>query len=107
MTGAIGARLVGLSLDGGKAGKDIPGVLVAKTSQGPEEDAITIERCKIGRFSGDGLNLKFIWCVTLLGNMICYNEGCGIRFSGYDALVSDNWISGNATVSRLACYKVA
>lgn len=70
-------------------------MLVDKTSQGPEEDSITIERCKIGRFSGDGLNLKFIWCITLSGNMICYNEGSGVRLSGYHALISDNWISGN------------
>ena len=94
MTGAIGSTVNGICLDGGGLGEGIHGVLVDK----PEykvEDAFRIERCQIGRFTGDGIRLNRIWCFSIRHSMVCYNKGDGLRLRGWDGFVLDNWFSGN------------
>ncbi len=94
MTGAIGATVSGLSLDGQGLGEGIHGILVDK----PEykvEDSFRIERCQIGRFTGDGVRLDRIWCFSMRHNMICYNKENGLRIRGWDGFLLDNWFSGN------------
>ena len=92
---AYGARLTGLSLDGGNLGNGIHGVLVNKPDYGKREDAIFIERCRIGNFTGDGIHLSRIWLFTVRHNMVCHNRGNGLWFRGWDGFVLDNWFSGN------------
>jgi hypothetical protein len=94
MTGAIGSTVNGISLDGQRLGEGVHGILVDK----PEyqvEDSFRIERCQIGRFSGDGVRLNRIWCFSMRHNMICYNQENGLRLRGWDGFLLDNWFSGN------------
>ena len=95
MTGAIGATIEGLCLDGDHLGEGIDGVLVDKPDYGKEEDAWRIERCRIARFSGDGVHLGRIWCFSIRHCMICFNKGNGLRVRGWDGFVLDNWLCGN------------
>ena len=71
LTYAVGVTLNGLSLDGAGLGEGVHGVLFDKQDYGREEDAPRIERCKIGRFSGDGIRLSRIWCFSVRGCMVC------------------------------------
>jgi hypothetical protein len=94
MTGATGSTVNGLCLDGQRLGDGIHGLLVDK----PEykvEDAFRIERCQIGRFTGDGVRLNRIWCFSVRHCMICYNRQNGLRLRGWDGFLLDNWFSGN------------
>jgi len=94
MTGAIGATVNGICLDGQRLGEGIHGILVDK----PEykvEDAFRIERCQVGRFTGDGVRLNRIWCFSMRHCMLCYNRENGFRLRGWDGFVLDNWFSGN------------
>jgi hypothetical protein len=94
MTEANGATVNGLSLDGQRLGEGVHGILVDK----PEyrtEDAFRIERCQVGRFSGDGVRLNRIWCFSMRNSMVCYNGGDGMWLRGWDGFLLDNWFSGN------------
>lgn len=96
MTGAIGATVEGICLDGNNhMGQGIDGILVDKPDYGKEEDAWRIERCRVSGFSGHGINLVRIWCFSIRHSMICFNKGNGIRVRGWDGFVLDNWLSGN------------
>jgi len=96
ITGATGATLEGLCLDGRDLGSGTHGVLLDKEDFGQEEDAFRIERCQIGWFTGDGVHLRRVWCYSVRHSMICQNKGSGIRQRGWDAFILDNWLSGNA-----------
>jgi len=94
MTGAVGSTVNGICLDGQQLGDGIHGILVDK----PEykvEDSFRIERCQIGRFTGDGVRLNRIWCWSMRHNMLCYNRENGLRIRGWDGFLLDNWFSGN------------
>lgn len=96
LTGAIGATVEGLCLDGSdRMGQNVHGVLVDKPDYGKQEDAWRIERCRISNFSGDGVRLERIWCFSIRHCMVCFNKGNGIRVRGWDGFVLDNWLSGN------------
>jgi hypothetical protein len=94
MTGAVGSTVNGICLDGQGLGEGVHGILVDK----PEykvEDSFRIDRCQIGRFSGDGVRLNRIWCWSMRHNMLCYNKENGLRIRGWDGFLLDNWFSGN------------
>ena len=95
LTGAVGATIDGLSLEGGGLGKNINGVFLDKPDYGKEEDTFRIERCRVARFSGDGVNLLRVWCFSMRQNMIAFNRGDGVRCVGWDGFIIDNWFSGN------------
>jgi hypothetical protein len=96
MTGAFGAVLEGVCLDGNECmGKDVHGVLVDKPDYGKQEDTVRIERCRITHFSGSGVMLNRIWVFTVRHSMIAFNKGSGIRVRGWDGFVLDNWLSAN------------
>jgi hypothetical protein len=95
LTGAIGATVTGLCLDGGALGEHVHGILVDKPDYGREEDTPRIERCRIASFSGDGIRLGRIWCFTVRHCMSGRNGGCGLRLRGWDGFILDNWFSGN------------
>jgi hypothetical protein len=95
ITGAIGATLHGLCLDGANLGEGIHGVLVNKPDYGKEEDTPRIERCRVNHFTGDGVRLYRIWCFSIRSCMISHNRGNGVRIRGWDGFIMDNWFSGN------------
>ena len=95
MVGAVGSTVEGISFDGNnRMGKDVCGIFVEKPDY-VQEDAFRIERCWIGRFSGDGIRLSKVWCYTLRHSMVGHNGGHGVSGEGWDAFLMDNWLSGN------------
>ena len=94
MAGAVGSTVDGLSLDGGRLGEDVCGISIQKDDYA-QEDALRIERCWIGRFSGDGIRLSKVWCYTVRHSMVGHNGGHGVSGEGWDAFLMDNWLSGN------------
>jgi hypothetical protein len=94
-TGAIGAVVDGICLEGKSLGKDACGILVDKREYGLEEDMTTIERCMIAHFSGDGIRLERIWCYRVRGCQVMGNAGHGLRVRGWDGFVIDSWLSAN------------
>ena len=97
ITGAFGCSIRGMSLDGGKLGEGIHGVRLQwpEYNGGGEEDTPTIDDCRIGRFTGDGLHYGHVWCFSVRHSMICSNGGAGLFIDGWDGFVIDNWFSGN------------
>jgi len=95
ITGAFGATINGLCLDGGRLGTGIHGVLVDKPDYGKEEDTPLIERCRISRFSGDAVRLSRIWCFRVRSCMLSHCVGNGLYVRGWDGFILDNWFSGN------------
>ncbi len=95
LTGAIGATVSGLCLDGDRIGERVHGILVDKPDYGRQEDTPRIERCRIAGFSGDGIRLERIWCFSVRHCMSGRNGGCGLRLRGWDGFILDNWFSGN------------
>jgi hypothetical protein len=96
LTGAFGATIEGICLDGNKRmGQGVCGVMVDKPDYGKQEDTFRIERCRIDGFSGDGVRLGRIWCFSIRHSMISHNKGNGIRLRGWDGFILDNWLSGN------------
>ncbi len=95
ITGALGATLHGLCLDGASLGEGIHGILHDKSDYGKSEDAFRIERCRIAKFSGDGVRLKRAWCFSVRHSMLGHNRGNGLCLRGWDAFILDSWFSGN------------
>lgn len=95
ITGAFGATIDGLALDGGKLGKGVHGVWLNKPDYGKQEDTFRIERSQIANFTGDGVHLTRAWCFSIRHCMIAYNTGDGILLRGWDGFLLDNWFSGN------------
>lgn len=100
ISGAIGATIDGLVLDGGKLGTNIHGIFesadkVDWNAKKRTEDTFTIEKCKIRAFSGDGVRLDGVWLFTVRHNLICGSGKNGLRVRGWDGFVLDNWLTGN------------
>jgi Pectate lyase superfamily protein len=95
ITGAFGATIDGLALEGGKLGDAIHGVWLNKPDYGKQEDTFRIERCQVANFTGDGVRLTRAWCFSIRHSMIAYNGGDGISLRGWDGFLLDNWLSGN------------
>ena len=95
LTGAFGATVSGLCLDGARLGEGVHGIMIDKADYGQQEDTPRIERCKIAYFTGDGVHLGRIWCFSVRGCMIAHNGGNGIYVCGWDGFILDNWLSGN------------
>jgi hypothetical protein len=95
ITGAFGAVINGLCIDGAGLGKEIHGVLVDKPDYGRQEDTPLIERCRISHFSGDAVRLSRIWCFRVRSCMLSHCGGNGLYVRGWDGFILDNWFSGN------------
>ncbi len=102
ITGAVGATLNGLSLDGGKLGENVHGVLMNENPNKKEEDTPRIERCHISRFTGDGIRLAPVWCFSVRSCEVIFNGGNALYVRGWDGFILDNWFSGNGGVGYLA-----
>ncbi len=99
ITGAFGAHLHGLFLQGRRdAKKAIHGVFLNNAEKySPQEDAIVIDDCKIERFSGHGVHLLRIWLFIIRHSIMQGNKGCGVQITGWDGFVTDNQFSGNGS----------
>lgn len=95
LTGAFGAYLYGLCLDGNNIEGGIHGILVDKPDYGKQEDTPRIDTCRVEKFSGDGIRLERIWCFCVRHSHCFVNKGCGLRVRGWDGFILDNWFSGN------------
>ncbi|MCI8387625.1 MAG: hypothetical protein HFE63_04075 [Clostridiales bacterium] len=98
ITGAFGCSIRGMSLNGQRLGNGIHGVKLYwdKYNGGSEEDTPTIDDCRIGCFTGDGVRLEHIWCFSVRHSMLCFNRGAGLYIDGWDGFIMDNWFSGNS-----------
>ncbi len=99
LTGAFGAHLRGLSLQGRRETKKaVHGVFLNNAQRySPHEDAITIDDCKIDRFSGHGVHLLRIWVFLLRRNILMADKGCGVQITDWDGFVMNNQFSGNGS----------
>jgi hypothetical protein len=95
LTGAYGAYLYGLCLNGNNVEGGAHGILIDKPDYGKQEDTPRIDTCRIERFSGDGIKLERIWCFVVRHSHCYGNKGCGLRVRGWDGFILDNWFSGN------------
>ena len=97
ITGAFGCSIRGMSLNGCHLGENIHGVKLYWDvyNGGSEEDTPTIDDCRIGHFTGDGVHLEHIWCFSVRHSMICFNKGAGVYIDGWDGFILDNWFSAN------------
>lgn len=94
LTGSYGARVSGLGLDGDGLGQGICGIYLDGTDH-QQEDTVTIENCRIARFSGDGIRFNNIWAFTIKGCMIIFNDGDGFSFTHWDGWIHDNIFNNN------------
>jgi hypothetical protein len=107
ITGAFGAHLRGLSLQGRRgAQKTIHGVFLNNPEKySSQEDSIVIDDCKIEGFSGHGVHLLRIWLFIIRHSIMQGNKGCGVQITGWDGFVTDNQFSGNGS-HGFACESV-
>ncbi|MCQ2379035.1 MAG: right-handed parallel beta-helix repeat-containing protein [Victivallaceae bacterium] len=98
VTDSFGVRIRGLLLSGAKSGdgKPVHGILLNNDKKYSKfENSITVEDCKITKFSGHGIYLKRAWLFVIRRNLLMSNGGCGMRVHGCDGFVSDNQFSSN------------
>ena len=109
ISGAVGCKITGMTFNGNKLGKNIHGIRLwwPVANGGGQEDTPNIDDCKVYNFSGDGLHFNHIWCFAVRHSFILSNGGAGIRMSGWDAFLTDNWISNNDGGGLVACDYVA
>jgi hypothetical protein len=103
ITGAVGATLNGLSLDGAKLGRGVHGIHMGPFENKREEDSPRIERCHVSRFTGDGIRLDPVWCFSIRSCEVIFNDGNGLAVRGWDGFVLDNWLSGNGGAGYASC----
>ncbi|MHB1154227.1 MAG: right-handed parallel beta-helix repeat-containing protein [Eubacteriales bacterium] len=97
ITGAFGCTVKGVCLNGNHLGINIHGVFLEweNYNGGGQEDTPTLEDCRIGSFTGNGIHFKHIWCFSVRHCMTCHNNGHGLYIDGWDGFIIDNWMSGN------------
>jgi hypothetical protein len=95
LTGAFGAYLFGLCLNGNNIVRGDTRILIDKPDYGTQEDTPRIDTCRVENFSGDGIRLERIWCFCVRHSHCFHNRGCGLRVRGWDGFILDNWFSGN------------
>ncbi len=109
ITGAFGCTVTGICLDGRGLGEGVHGIYLywERYNGGAEEDTPTIDDCRIGHFTGNGVHLEHIWCFSLRHSMLHNNRGTGLYIDGWDAFILDNWFSGNRQTGILGGPVVA
>jgi hypothetical protein len=95
ITGAPGATINGLSLEGEALGEGIHAIYMGPFEDKKEEDTPRIERVHIANFTGDGIRLDPVWCFSVRGCEIIFNRGNALYVRGWDGFILDNWFSGN------------
>ena len=98
ITGAFGARIKGLTLEGIRdAKKEIHGIFLNNKKYAKKEDTHVIDDVKVQKFSGHGLYLKRSWLFIIRHSQFMANKGCGVMLEGWDGFVTDNQFSGNGS----------
>ena len=97
VSGAFGCAVRGLCLNGCGLGNQIHGIKLywEEYNGGGEEDTPTVDDCRIGNFSGDGVHFEHVWCFSVRHSMLHRNGGAGLYMDGWDAFILDNWFSEN------------
>ncbi|MBR6739541.1 MAG: right-handed parallel beta-helix repeat-containing protein [Clostridia bacterium] len=98
ITGGFGCAIKDICLNGRSLGKNIHGVKLEweRHNGGGEEDTPTVDNCRIGNFTGNGLHFSRVWCYSVRHCMIFANSGAGLYMDGWDAFILDNWFAANA-----------
>lgn len=98
ITGAFGCAISGVSMNGANLGEKVHGIYLYwdKYNGGSEEDTPTIDDCRVGCFTGDGVRLEHIWCFSIRHSMLHRNRGAGLYIDGWDGFIIDNWFTANA-----------
>lgn len=109
ISGAFGCAIRGMCLNGKNLGENIHGIKLwwEKYNGGAEEDTPTVDDCRIGCFTGDGLHFEHVWCFSVRHSMLHHNRGAGLFMDGWDAFIIDNWFSGNGNGGLLGGNVVA
>ncbi len=92
LTDAYGTTLHGLVLNGRNMGDEVHGILIRDFSH---DTTLTVDSCKIGCFSGDGIRFLRAGCFSIRHSQIHLNRGSGLRANAWDGFLLDNWFSGN------------
>ena len=97
ITGAIGCNISGMCFYGNYLGENIHGIYSYWDTYngGGEEDTPSIDNCRVGTFSGNGVHFEHIWCFSVRHSMLHRNKGSGLFVDGWDGFILDNWFSGN------------
>ncbi len=97
ISGAVGCTVKGMCLNGCQKGNGVHGIKLYwdKYNGGDEEDTPSIEDCRIGEFTGDGLHFEHVWCFSIRHSMLHRNGGAGLFIDGWDAFILDNWFTAN------------
>lgn len=97
ISGAFGCTVHGMCFDGAGLGENVHGIQLywEEYNGGGEEDTPTVDDCRIGNFSGDGLHFEHVWCFSVRHCMLHRNGGAGLFMDGWDAFILDNWFSLN------------
>ncbi|WPJ95171.1 right-handed parallel beta-helix repeat-containing protein [Coraliomargarita algicola] len=92
-----GVNLDGLSLEGHRGGDGVHGIALDQEDYGANgaENSLTIERCRVNGFSGNGVYLHRAWCFSIRHCMISHCGGDGVWLRGWDGFIMDNWLTGN------------
>ncbi len=92
LTGSIGARVCGLSLDGAKLGESVAGIFLDGLGH-EEEETLVIENTRIAHFTGDGITLRNVWAYTVRDCMMIFNGGNGVTVTRWDGFFYHNIIN--------------
>lgn len=103
ITGAFGSTIAGVCMNGDHLGENTHGISLSweRYNGGSEEDTPSIEDCRIGNFSGDGVHLEHIWCFSIRHSMLHRNGGSGLYIDGWDGFLIDNWFTANTKAGIL------
>jgi len=97
ISGAFGCTIHGICMNGAGLGENIHGIKLYwdRSNGGGQEDTPTVDDCRIGNFTGDGLHFEHAWCFSVRHSMIYGNGGAGLLIAGWDAFIIDNWFTSN------------
>ena len=97
ISGAFGCTIHGICMNGAGLGENIHGLKLYwdRSNGGGQEDTPTVDDCRIGNFTGDGLHFEHAWCFSVRHSMIYGNGGAGLLIAGWDAFIIDNWFTSN------------
>ncbi|HOS44548.1 MAG TPA: right-handed parallel beta-helix repeat-containing protein [Armatimonadota bacterium] len=92
LTGSIGARVSGMSLDGGTLGEHIAGIYLDGLGH-KEEETLCIENTRVAHFTGDAITMLNVWAYTVRHCMLIFNGGNGITITRWDGFLYHNIIN--------------
>lgn len=104
ITGAHGASIASLCLDGANVGSGVHGIMLdwPEGAERNEEDTPTFDNLRVSGFTGDAVHLNHIWCFSMRHCMLGNNRGSGLYINGWDGFIIDNWFSYNEGAGVLA-----